>query len=61
MIVNYIIEKNNNVYTGYCPDIPAVRFSDSNKDKVKELVIDGIELYMKLHPTYFDSFHSYKM
>ena len=56
--VNYKIEYNEltGIYTGYCPDINAVMFSGKDQSQVKELVEDGIQLFLEKNPDYFDSF-----
>jgi len=44
------------IYTGYCPSMKPVRFSDKNESVVKELVEDGIDVFLEKNPTFFDSF-----
>ena len=51
-------DEDSKIYTGYCSSIKPVRFSDRDESKVKELVEDGIDMYLEKHPDFFDSFNS---
>ena len=51
-------DDNTKIYTGYCPSMRPVRFSDKDEAKVKELVEDGIDVYLEKYPNFFDSFNS---
>ena len=50
--------KESKVYTGFCPDMEPVRFSGKNRNDVVSLVEDGIDLYLKNNPRFFENYYS---
>ncbi len=59
-IIYYQIDydEDSKIYTGYCSSMRPVRFSDKDESKVKELVEDGIDVYLEKYPNFSDSFNS---
>ena len=61
-IVYYKIDYDeaSKIYTGYCPSMKPVRFSDTDESKVKEQVEDGINVFLNKNPDFFDNFKELK-
>ncbi len=53
-------DEETKIYTGYCPSMKSVRFSDTDKANVKELVEDGIDIFLEKNPNFFDDFQELK-
>ena len=49
-------DEDTDTYVGYCPSMRPVRFFGKNEGEVEELVRDGITLYMRQHPDFFNAF-----
>ena len=50
-------DSTTKLYTGYCPGMSPVEFTDADESRVKELVEDGIDLYLKKNPDFFNNYH----
>lgn len=55
-----VYDKKSKIYTGFCPSMKPVRFSSKSQDEVKDLVSDGIDLFLEKHPKFFDNFEEVK-
>lgn len=49
------------VYTSYCPSMKPVRFSGKDQETVQKLAEDGICVYLKKYPDFFESFKDFKV
>lgn len=54
-------DEESKIYTSYCPSMKPVRFSDKNIETVQRLAEDGICVYLKKHPNFFESFKDFEV
>lgn len=50
-VIHYRIVKNEDgTFTGFCPTMKPVRFTGKTEDRVKDLVVKGIRMYIERRP-----------
>lgn len=62
-VIHYKMEydEKTKIYTGYCPSMKAVRFSANDENTVKELVEDGVKLFLNKNPKFFENFNDFEV
>ena len=53
-----VIERKDGIYTALCPRMEFVHFSSKDKNKAVEMAKSGIDMYLKINPTFLDNVQS---